>query len=356
MVYLAVFNTLLLLRFVLARRNSIRRQLYFPVLTGLFVFSAFRYQVGCDWSGYYYQYLGASEALSLSVLDKRDPIWWLILSSIKALGFPYPVVNVISNSIFFWGVHLLARRMQDPLSFLILLFPILIMNMPMSGIRQGAAIGIICIAFVAFIDRRPIRLTSWILAASGIHGSALVFLLLVPIATGQYNNRRLALAFLLAIPGLFVLGTTEVADVAVSRYIETNREAFGAIFRLSMLGVSAFFFFWLLRAPWQRLYSHDYGLAIVCGIGMSVALLLLPLSSVLADRFGYYLIPLQAMVFARIPFLQFDKNASLYSAMPYLGLWLVFTVWILISDHLALCYLPYQSWIFGFPTETFMRN
>ena len=72
------------------------------------------------------------------------------------MGLPLPSFAIsLSSAIFFLGVHVLARRQPDPLGFLVLLFPILIINMPMSGIRQGAAIGLLCIAFVAFIDRRP---------------------------------------------------------------------------------------------------------------------------------------------------------------------------------------------------------
>lgn len=355
MLYLGLLNAFFLLRYGLAGRVGARTQLYYVVLAGLFVFSAFRYQVGCDWSGYYFQYLGADEIFSFSLFEKREPIWWLILSLIKNLGLPYPVANVISSGLFFWGVHVLARRQPDPLSFLILLFPILIINMPMSGIRQGAAIGLMCLAFVAFADRRPARFALWVLLASGFHASASVFMLLLPVATGRYTSRRLLLATFLAIPGLFVLGTTEAAEVAVSRYVGNDIDAYGAIFRLAMLGLSAVFFFWLPRARWERLYSADYSLANVGGIGMAVAMMLLPISSVIGDRYGYYLIPLQAMIFARIPFLQFGKNAGLYTALPYLGVWLVFTVWTQLSAHFAKCYVPYQSWVFGFPTENFLR-
>ena len=35
-------------------------------------------------------------------------------------------------------------------------FPILVINMPMSTIRQAAAIGIMCFAYNAFNDRRSI--------------------------------------------------------------------------------------------------------------------------------------------------------------------------------------------------------
>ena len=120
MLYLGLTSFLFLLRFALAGQGTARNQLYFIVLASLFVFSAFRYQVGCDWSGYYYQYLGAADFDWSSVTKIREPIWWAILGWIQNMGLPYPVANIASSAVFFLGVHVLARRQPDPLGFLVL--------------------------------------------------------------------------------------------------------------------------------------------------------------------------------------------------------------------------------------------
>jgi len=285
----------------------------------------------------------------LAITENREPIWWAILHWIQNMGWPYPVANVASSAIFFVGVHVLARRQPDPLGFLVLLFPILIINMPMSGIRQGAAIGLLCIAFVAFIDRQPLRFAFWVALAAGFHASALVFILLLPLAMGRYTRNRLLLGAILAIPGTLVLASGETGEVAVSRYVGTGIDATGAAFRVGILGLSALYFFLFLRKKWLRLCPYDYSLAIIGSIGMAFAIFLIPISTVVGDRFGYYLIPIQAMILARVPFLQFRSNAALHSALPYLVLLVVFTVWSLRSWHFQQCYIPYQSWIFGFP-------
>lgn len=349
MLYVGLVNVLFFLRYALARQGALRKQLYFFVLAALFVFSAFRYQVGCDWSGYYFQYLQATSFEWSSITDIREPIWWAILGWIKDMGWPYPVANIISSAVFFLGVHILARRQPDPLAFLVLLFPILIINMPMSGIRQGAAIGLLCIAFVAFTDRRAVWFAFWVILAAGFHASALIFMLLVPVATGRYTRSRLLLAAILAVPGAFYLASGEAAEVATSRYIGTDIDAAGAAFRVAILGLSALYFFLFARKKWLRTWPQDYSLASIGAIGMAMSFLLVPVSTVIGDRFGYYLIPIQAMIFARIPFLPFRTNAALHAALPYLGLLLVFMVWSQLSRHFQQCYIPYQSWIFGFP-------
>jgi hypothetical protein len=355
MLYIGLANVLFLLRYALANAQGLGKKIYYPVLLGLFLFSAFRYQVGCDWSGYFYQYLAAENMDWSSIASNREPIWWVILTWMNASSLPYPVANIASSAVFFIGIHVLARRQPDPLGFLVLLFPILIINMPMSGIRQGAAIGLLCIAFAAFIDRRPFLFALWVFVAAGFHASAVIFLLLLPVATGRYTKSRLILAGLLAFPGAILLASGESAELASSRYIGTGYEAFGAVFRIAILGLSALYFFLFIRKKWMRTFPEDYSVVSVGAIGMLLAFLLIPISSVIGDRFGYYLIPIQTMIFARIPYLPFRFNRALHSAAPYLMLLLVFGVWTQLSGHFQECYIPYNSWIFGLPSGDLLR-
>jgi hypothetical protein len=349
MLYLGLTNLLFFLRYAFAGQSGLRKQVYPLILLGLFLFSAFRYRVGCDWSGYYVQYLSAADFEWSSIPIIREPIWWAILSLINLNDLPYPVLNIASSAIFFIGVHVLARRQPDPLGFLVLLWPILIINMPMSGIRQGAAIGLICVAFVSFIDRRPLKFAIWVALAGGFHSSALIFMLLFPLAVGRYTSKRLLLAAVLALPGAFFLASSDAAELATSRYVGTGIDAGGAAFRVGILGLSAFYFFLFLRKKWLVTWPEDYSIVLIGAIGMALAFLLVPISTVIGDRFGYYLIPIQTMIFARVPFLPFRENSALHSALPYLSLLLVFAVWSQLSTHFNECYIPYQTWIFGFP-------
>jgi len=219
----------------------------------------------------------------------------------------------------------------------------------MSGIRQGAAIGLICIALAAFIDRKPVHFVFWTIIASGFHNSALIFLLLTPLASGQYSYRRLAFAAFLAIPGALVLSSGDSAQLAVDRYVDTGIDAAGSAFRVGILMLSGLYFFLFLRRPWAETFPNDYPLASIGAIGMVLMIVMVPVSTVIGDRFGYYLIPIQTMIFARIAYLPLPGSRVLHTALPYLGLGLVFTVWSLLSWHFHKCYLPYNSWLFGFP-------
>ena len=350
MFYLGLTNLLFLLRYALLGRNKARVQVYYPVLIALFLFSAFRYAVGCDWYGYYNQFNAAQNFDWATLTSIREPVWWAVLALINEASLPYPVVNVVSSAVFFAGVHQLAKRQPDPLAFLVLLFPILIINMPMSGIRQGAAIGLMCVAFIQFGDRRALGFTLWTLFAATFHVSAAVFLALTPLVGGKFTQVRVLLALVLAVPGVYFLATGESLDIATSRYITSGIDAAGALFRLMMLALTSAFFLLVLRRKWSRLWPTDYRLVVFGSLAMAFTLALLPVSSVVGDRFGYYLIPIQAVMFARLPYLSLGPSSKVYVVLPYLGLLLVFAVWSQLSWHFQQCYVPYQTWLFGFPT------
>jgi hypothetical protein len=144
--------------------------------------------------------------------------------------------------------------------------------------------------------------------------------------------------------------------MAVDRYIGTGIDAFGAIYRVGIIFLSGVYFFYFIRKKWMRKFPEDYSLASIGAIGMAIIVVLLPLSSVIADRFAYYLIPIQAMIFARLPFLPFKANKNLHVALPYVVLLLVFIVWTQTSSNFERCYMPYDSWILGMPEGPILKE
>lgn len=352
MLYLAIYAGLSFFHFIHVRN------IYLVVFFSLLLFSAFRFEVGCDWLGYLYQFRGFDRFFSenpvgfLAIIKSEEPLWLSLFAAMHWLGLPYPWINVFSSTIFFLGAHILARRQPGRFAFLILLFPILIINMPMSGIRQGAAIGIMCMAFVAFIDRRLMRFAFLTLVAASFHASAMVFMFLAPFMSSKYSIKHYALAVVFATFGVYALFSTSAVDVAISRYFDSGRDAFGAAFRTAVLAATAIFFFLFLRKKWQVVFQQDYKLVMVGTLMMLGVFMMVPISTIIGDRLSYYLIPIQAMIFARLPYLPLRKNRKLLIAAPHVGLLLMFAVWISLSWHFNLCYMPYQTWLFGFPRNS----
>lgn len=355
MVYIFITGFLFLLLYILKNEQLVRNQFYYVILLVLFLFSTYRYQVGCDWYGYYKLFIKMPKYDFITAITSRDPLSHLIIYLIETANLPYPYIYIPFGIIFFVGIHILAKKQPDPLSFLVLLFPILIINMAMSGVRQAAAIGIVCIALSAFIDRRPGRYTFFIFLATTLHSSAIIFLLLLPFASGRYNNTRFAIAATFTLLGSILLAYTNDFQYAVNAYIGSGREAYGAVFRLSFLVISAIYFYLFVKNKWKYTFPNDYGLINLGAIGIFITLLLVPISTIISDRFGYYFIPIQAMIFARLQYLPFKKNHSLYVVLPYLGTMVFFIVWTQFSWHFQECYIPYKSWIFGMPEGNILR-
>lgn len=340
--YYVVFFGTMLTRLFSTSRKTRDRTLYWLIFALFFLFAAFRYQVGCDWSGYYRDWLQFSGSTFYDAVTHVEPAHWTIVYLLQTLAIPYPYLNVVAGVIFFLGLNSLARRQPDPLAFLVLSFPILIINMAMSAVRQEEAIGLICVAYGAFIDRRPIKFLGFVFLAYLFHQSALVFLFLLPFIGGSFRRINIVSATFLSLPGLYLLAGSGAAELAVSRYVDTGIEAAGAPFRLAILALSGIGYMIYLSKRWSRDYRADYKLVTIGAWLMIGTIGILLISSTIADRFGYYLVPIQLMMFARIPYLRIGRYRQALTVAPYLMLTTVFLVWTQLSWQFQQCYIPYR--------------
>ena len=343
MIYFALFCLLVIISY------SEPRKLYFFVSFALFLFIAFRFETGCDWWGYFNQYRTQGSLTFYAAIEDPEPIWNLILHFQMAFDIPYPWLNVLSAAVFFLGVHQIAKRQSSPFTYLVFLFPILMVNMPMSAVKQATAIGLICFAFIAFSERKAFRFVAITATAALIHNSAAIFLLLSPLVVGEITQRRLVVAGLLALPGMAALLTTEGAEVATTRYVDSGVDAAGASYRVLLLGLTGLGYLYLRKRGWMADEGHFSRLTFLGSIMMIVLLAILPLSSVIADRFGYYLIPIQALIFANLRSSHLPYFRWVIVSSPFIILLITFGVWTIYSGHFNSCYIPYKSWIFGFP-------
>ena len=227
MIYFAVYVGLLLCGYVSRGKSSLRNQFYYIWLFGLFFFVGFRYRVGCDWTGYL-KIFESSYLREDSATTEQG--FWTINRLLHDFDLDYPYINVIASGAFFLGLHQIAKRQPDRLGILILAFPILILNLAMSGIRQAIGLGLLCFAYNAFIDASLVRFVLFLGTASAFHTSAASFLMLVPFVRGQFSRTRVALGGLVALPGAYYLLMSKGFEVYSERYIGTTTEAFGAPF------------------------------------------------------------------------------------------------------------------------------
>jgi hypothetical protein len=344
-IYLAVYGTLIFGGALSSSDALLRRILFAVFAIFLFAFVAFRYEVGCDWSGYANHFEQTRYWDEADALLGTEPGYWLLLVQLHRAGLDYPYLNLFMAIPFFWGLVALAWRQPDPLAFLILSFPVLILNMPMSAMRQATAIGFVCLALVAFQDRKLVRYTAMIIAGALFHTSAIVFLALAPFVRLTLTQATAVMAAVLVLPGMFFM-FGEAAGFYADRYIGTNIDAAGAPYRVAMLALVGAYFLLVLRHDFRERFPLDYQLVLIGVSIMLGTLAILPLSSVMSDRFGYYVTPIQLMILARLPYLMRPgTQEQLMGIVPYVGLGVVLVVWTTNSSLVQQCYLPYQTWL-----------
>ena len=109
-----------------------------PCASSGFFFAGFRDHVGCDWGGYLVIFNAAH-------YQEENPgtesAFWQANKLLDYFELNYAYINVIASGLFFLGLHMVAKRQPDRFGVLILAFPILIINLAMSGIRQAIALG-----------------------------------------------------------------------------------------------------------------------------------------------------------------------------------------------------------------------
>lgn len=345
LVYGSIWFGMILTRLVFYQRSQ--SLLYSFLFVFLIVFAGLRWEVGCDWRNYLRHYdLVANPDFSPWNMPIEQG-WWFLIDTIEGFGFPYFVLNLVVAAIFFVCVNKSAKRQNDPFAFLILLFPMLILGMVMAALRQAVAIGFVTLAFLAFMERAPLRMTLWILIASSFHVSALMFAPLIPMSLGQFNWKRISLGIALAAPIATLIVVSENAEKATELYVDTEIVARGALIRIGSLLSTAIFFWFFLRKKWRAYSPRDYPLALIFVYGSFALLAIMGQSSVIADRLSYYLVPLQAMVIVRAQVLPGIQNRQFLLVAQWLVLAVALITWMTVSSHFGGCYVPYQNLLLG---------
>jgi hypothetical protein len=347
MIYVVVYLALCLLVPFGNDRGRQNTTLLFVVLVFLFLFVGFRWEVGCDWQGYEKIFYATMGKEAVELIGEREPGFALLNGLVQYLGLDYYYVNVGTALLFFGCLFLFAKRQANPLAIVALAFPVLIVNMPMSGIRQGVAIGFIMLAINAYGDGRRWLYAALVLLASTFHQSALIFLGLAPLIRIEKTVATVGLAAILTLPALYFLSSSTVGFYA-ERYSGDFGDAAGAPFRAALLALVGVGFLLFMRKRWRSSYPNDYELYLISAVFMIAVLPLTFFASVIGDRFGYYLIPFQLVMLERVTILfKRDALASVYGAAPYLALLIFFVGWIAASTHVDICYVPYRSTLFG---------
>lgn len=297
-----------------------------------------RYEVGADWRQYQFIFAYAGYVDLGRVLRIGDPGYQLVNWVVYQIGGEVVWVNLICALLFTWGLFRLCRTQPYPWLAVLIAIPYMVIVVSCYT-RQGAALGILMAGLASLIRGGSLaRFVVYCCFAATFHRTAIAVLPLVVFS--RPRNRLLnVVAGLAACYALYDFFLADSMDDFVKGYIDTRYNSQGAAIRIAMESLSAGLF--LLRRKAFGFPQHEDRLWFYFSLAtfLSVLALFLTPSSTAVDRLSLYLMPLQLVIFSRIPFVYTSRNLGVMLVMAYS--FAVEFVWLNFAVH-AQYWLPYK--------------
>jgi hypothetical protein len=316
----------------------------------LTLFAGTRMDVGCDFQAYYLRFQSLPPAETFQeVLQRDEPGYWLMAYFVKSMDLDYVWLNFFGAAFFFACVGVFALRSPNAALFIALMFPILVVQLSMSGYRQMMAVGFLMLALVSFMDKKRWLVMAFLLTGSIFHQSLVLFLPLVLAVGHQFSVWRVLVAFALLAPVALLLSAERI-DVYSNRYVEQiygEMESSGAVFRLGLLVLTAIVFEFY-KSRMSQLFPKQYSMMRLFSLMSFAVIPLVAISTVVVHRLGYYILPVQLLTLSLLPYAIFPslKSANFGQIFP-LGVYAAYIlVWFSFANHADQCYVPYKSFLF----------
>jgi len=310
---------------------------------GLFysLFMGFRMSGG-DWWNYWWRfddmrYLSLEDALAI-----KDPGYQLVAYYMYYWDVGFAGVTFVCAVISVTGLVVFLRRQVNPWLGLTVAVPYLVIVVFMGYMRQGVALGLIMLA-MAYLERgRFVRSVAAVALAATFHKTAVLM-----IAFGIFQKGRGKLLKIIAIVfaavGVWAAFVGDAAETLYVNYVEAGMESQGALIRVLLNLVPAFFLF-VYRKQW-KMYFNDYAFWVMIAWASFASVLLVGFASTAVDRVALYFLPIQIVVFSRLPFLARNVLPPIVTTVLIVLLYFaVLTVWLNFAVN-ARPWLPYRNMI-----------
>lgn len=302
------------------------------VLTSILIFCllALKGIVGCDYIGYYYHYIYFNP--NETFVKLRGEIgWWYIEYFIYNSGLGYQWYYFISGAIGAFFLFLTQKEIKST-GLLIIIYPIIIIQLGLSGIRQFAAVCLVMFIISKYIFNPPrsiIPFVVTILIAATFHISSIAMFLFLPLLK-KLSGIILAVLIISGLLGILSSFSEAVYSTYETAYLyEGARGSNGAWIRFILTA--------LILAIGA--YSADaYYLRIAITI-ILFGLLVGTINSIALHRMNYYLYPLAGLLL--IKYFKDDYDNRHILRLCYLLSVVYMFFWFNFSTH-SHCLIPYK--------------
>jgi len=322
-----------------------------PLLFAAVTFTAFligfRYQVGADWIPYELTFIDISYLDFWTALSYSDISYGLLNWLAHAAGLEIWIVNLVCAALFCFGLIRFAKAQPNPWLAIVVAVPYFVIGVGMGYTRQAVAIAFTMCALVSISRNSFLKFLMWMALAATFHRTAVVLVPIVAVSYARSRFQSIVLGLIAALIGYYVLLAGATANRYSAGYIDAVYEAQGAGVRLAMNVLPAFLLLANLDKfnlnPTERSVWRNLSLVAIVMFGVYFLIS----SSVIVDRLGLYLIPVQLFVLSRLP-LAMGKPGQPSAGVLLLVLGysaLVQFVWLNFANH-AGYWLPYKVYPF----------
>lgn len=315
-----------------------RDPLFILAIIFLAIIVGLRSDVGGDWGAYLRQFRRISYMDLPSALNFGDPGYNLLSWTAQHLGAGIWFVNLVSGSLFTWGLYRLAATQPSPWLTIVVAIPYLVIVVAMGYTRQGIAIGILMAGLARFqFHGSVLRFAAYVAVAALFHRTAVVALPLVALG----GRRNFAINFVVlafTTVALYDLLVASSMDRFVENYVRTDLGSQGAAIRVSMsvvpaaicLAVGNRLGFSPREAAMWRNFSYGSLIALV---GLALY------TSTVVDRLALYLLPLQLAIIPRLSGVTGSRTSGRAIVIGY-AIAIQFT-WLNFSNY-SVYWVPYH--------------
>jgi hypothetical protein len=299
-----------------------------------------RYDVGGDWAQYLNHYRLDSTAPLANLLALKEQAFHLLNKLAHVLQTGPWLVNLVCGALFVAGLLRFCRQQPLPLLALTVAVPYLLIVVGMGYQRQAVALGLLMWGLVDLVQRRYVAFVVAVALGALFHQTVL---LVLPLAALANTRNRWWSALWVGLAGalLYRAILAENTDALWANYVTAGYASEGGPIRVAMNALPALVF--LLRS--ERLSGDAQERALWRWVAL-MSLLMVPLvgfASTAVDRVALYLLPIQLLVWSRLPLLFVPRQQGAVQLAVITAYAAVQAVWLLLATH-SRFWLPYQFW------------
>ena len=306
-----------------------------------------RHEVGQDWINYL-QHIDNYESnlLALIIDIETESLYRVLIWAAAETGTGIYFINTVCALFFIYGLIYFCREQKLPWLALVISIPYLVVVVGMSYTRQSVAIGLILIGLVVLGNGNIRHYIFLILFATLFHKSALVMMPLVLLLS---NKNRLTITVGVSSVMLFIylFFLQQLVDGLLATLLNSGLKSHGAGVRMLLCVIpAAVFLLFRKRFNLNKVQMQIWTWMSISAFVLFALVFIIP-STMVVDRLGLYLIPLQIFVWSNLPTI-YGKLSETTTFIGYSVIFvsaLILFVWLTFAFH-AHSWLPYQIYPF----------